>query len=199
MTVLLPYTDGSCSSSLRLFTQGTGGVPPRIEEDRSVDESGVDGIGLLKADLVDDLTASCFIQPSQETIDYVEPAAKKSGLLLLLNPQWRLTDDAFDKASKEQGFFGSVASFLGGKGGALRRLDEMGFQAVYNLEGYICRGYNVRLVKRFDSDYVVFAEKETDKFEKVGTKADGRPTYQEVEQMLVDQGYGYKYASDMGI
>lgn len=180
----------------RLFTREDSGVPPRIVEDRSIDESGVDGIGLLKAELGEE-AANCFVQPSQETIDYVDSAAKKPGLVLLFNPQWRLTDDAFDKASREGGIFGQMASFLGGKGGTLKRLDEMGFESVYSLEGYVCRGYNIRMVKRFDSDYVVFCEN-NGKYSRVGTKST-RPTYQEVEQMLVDLGYGFKYAQDIGI
>ena len=138
----------TCSDVLRLFTRDDSGVPPRIVEDRSVDESGVDGVGLLKAELGDE-KANCFVQPSQETIeDYVVPMAKQSGLILLFNPQWRLTDDVFDSASQETGFFGKVATFLGGKGGTLKKLDEMNFESVYNFEGYVCRGYNVRMIKR---------------------------------------------------
>lgn len=57
---------------------------------------------------------------------------------------------------------------------------------------------NVCKYCRFDSDYVVFCENKDGKYAKVGTKP-GRPTYQEVEKMLVDLGYGYKYAQDMGI
>lgn len=189
----------TCTEILRLFTREDSGVPPRIVEDRSVDESGVDGVGLLTADFGSE-TASCFVQPSQETIeDYVQSTVQKeSGLVLLMNPQWRLTDDVFDKASKDGGFFGSVASFLGGKGGTLKLLDEMGFTPVYTFEGYVCRGYNVRIIKRFDSDWVAFCEKESNNYENVGT-TEGRPTYQQVEQMLIDRGYGFKYAQDMGI
>ena len=42
------------------------------------------------------------------------------------------------KASKEGGFFGGVASFLGGKGNTLKRLDDLNFESVYNFEGYVC-------------------------------------------------------------
>ena len=62
-------------------------------------------------------------------------------------------------ASKNGGVFGGLASFLGGKGVSLQRLDEMGFDNAYTIEGYVCRGGNIRMVKRFDSDWVVFAGK----------------------------------------
>jgi hypothetical protein len=180
-----------------------GGVVPRLQEDRSVDESGVDGVGLWitqGASPEDDV--SCFVQPSQETIDAIESISSQAGsrLVALVNPQWRITDDALDTASREEGtVFGNLASFLGGKGGALRRLDAMGFEATYILEGYVCRGGNIRLIKRFDSDWGVFAENDaaTD-YIKVGTSKT-RPTYQEVDAMLEEKGISLKYARDIGL
>jgi hypothetical protein len=86
-----------------------------------VDESGVDGVGLWitqGASPEDDV--SCFVQPSQETIDAIESISSQAGsrLVALVNPQWRITDDALDTASREEGtVFGNLASFLGGKGG----------------------------------------------------------------------------------
>ena len=130
-------------------------MQPRIEEDRSIDESGVDGCSLLTAQLSGGTTAKCFIQPSQETVeDFVEAESKKSAsnLVCLLNPQWRVTDDWFDGVSRsDTGIFGSIAGFLGGKGNTLRKLAELGFEPTYSLEGYVCRGWNVRMVKRFDT------------------------------------------------
>jgi hypothetical protein len=179
-----------------------GGVPPRLDEDRSVDESGVDGIGLWLtqgASPQDDV--SCFVQPTQETIDAIENISNQAGgrLVALLNPQWRITDDALDTASRSEGLFGNLASFLGGKGGSLRRLDELGFDNAYILEGYVCRGGNIRFIKRFDSDWAVFAENDaaTD-YIKVGTSKT-RPTYQEVDAMLEDKGISLKYARDIGM
>lgn len=173
-----------------------------MQEDRSIDESGVDGIGLWitqGASPEDDV--SCFVQPSQETIDAIESISDQAGkrLVTLLNPQWRIIDDALDKASRSEGVFGNLASFLGGKGGSLRRLDSMGFESTYILEGYVCRGGNIRLIKRFDSDWGVFAENDaaTD-FIKVGTSKT-RPTYQEVDGMLEDRGISLKYARDIGL
>ena len=57
-----------------------GGVVPRLQEDRSVDESGVDGIGLWitqGASPEDDV--SCFVQPSQETVDAIESISSQAG------------------------------------------------------------------------------------------------------------------------
>jgi hypothetical protein len=185
----------------RRFSRNKIGIPPRIQEDRSVDESGVDGVGLWvtqNSSPEDDV--SCFLQPTQETIDTVETISKQAGkrLVLLLNPQWRFADDALDAASRNDSFLGNLASFLGGKGNSLKRLDDLGFENVFTLEGYVCRGGNIRLIKRFDSDWAVFAENDNASgYIKVGTSAN-RPTYQEVDQMLNDKGITLKYARDMG-
>ena len=145
----------------RYSRNASGGVVPRLLEDRSLDESGVDGIGLWitqGASAKDDI--SCFVQPSQETVDAIESISNQAGdrLVALLNPQWRIIDDALDQASRSETPFGKFASFLGGKGNSLRRLEELGYENVFILEGYVCRGGNVRLVKRFDTEWCVFAE-----------------------------------------
>jgi hypothetical protein len=187
---------------LRRVSGDVGGVPPKIVEDRSIDESGVDGVGLLMTqsrDPVDDI--SCFVQPLQETVGAIESISKQAGerLVVLVNPQWRNVDDALDAASRNEGLFGTFASFLGGKGGSLKRLDDAGFQNVFTVEGYVCKGGNVRLLKRFDTDWVVFAENdsETD-YIKLGSMKT-RPTYQDVEKMLDDKGISLKYARDIGL
>jgi hypothetical protein len=224
----------------------TTGVPPRIIEDRTIDESGVDGIGLLytqsrggggggdnddartdggdggggfggffggSASSLPSLSENdmcVFVQPTQESVDVIENLSTKttsspsssspsSPLIALLNPQWRNVDDALDSASKSGGVIGAFASFLGGKGLVLRKLDALGYRPTYTLEGYVCKGGNVRLIKRYDSDWVVFAENDDGtKFARVGSMKD-RPTYQDVEKMLDDEGVGYKYARDLGM
>ena len=167
-----------------------------------MDESGVDGIGLWLtqgASPKDDI--SCFVQPSQETVSAVEEISRQAGsrLVTLMNPQWRITDDALDQASRDEGVLGSLASFLGGKGSSLRRLDDLGFDNTYVLEGYVVRGGNVRIVKRFDSDWRVFAENDaaTD-FIPVGS-SECRPTYQDIDAMLEEKGISLKYARDIGL
>ena len=221
-------------------TTATTGVPPKIIEDRSIDESGVDGVGLLytQTGSVSDNIGSInggadgsggfgfgvggslslptlsendmcvFVQPTQEVVDVVESLSTKrqafstassSPLIALLNPQWRNVDDALDVASKSNNIFGQFASFLGGKGSSLRRLEALGYRSTYTLEGYVCKGGNIRLIKRFDSDWIVFAENDKgDKYVKVGTSVE-RPSYQVVEKMLEEKGVGYKYARDLGL
>ena len=175
---------------------------PRLQEDRSFDESGVDGVGLWVtqgATAADDV--SCFVQPSQETIDGIERISSQAGerMVALINPQWRIVDDALDAASKKEGIFGQFASFLGGKGNSLKRLEELGFENTYILEGYVCKGGNIRLIKRFDSDWYVFAQNDalTDFIECGSSKQ--RPSYQDVDKMLDDKGITLKYARDMGL
>jgi len=193
----------ACQEILRRYNRNAqGGVVPKLQEDRSFDESGVDGVGLwvtLGATAADDV--SCFVQPSQETIDGIEAISAQAGerVVALVNPQWRIVDDALDVASKKEGLFGSLASFLGGKGDSLKRLDALGFENVYVMEGYVCRGGNVRLVKRFDSDWFVFAQNDaqTD-FIEVGS-AEQRPSYQDVDDMLESKGITLKYARDIGM
>ena len=187
---------------LRRFSRTESGVPPRILEDRSVDESGVDGISLfLTQSTSPEDDVCCFLQPTQETIDSVENISEQAGkrLVLLANPQWRFVDDALDSQSRQEGILGSFASFLGGKGNSLRRLDDMGYEYVFVLEGYVCRGGNIRMIKRFDSDWVIFAENDslTD-YIKVGTSKI-RPTYQDIDQMLQDMGVSLKFARDIGL
>lgn len=132
---------------LRKLTQdaatATGGLPCRIVEDRSVDESGVDGIGLLSTT---DGSIQCYVQPTQEIADIFVSTAQRTDpdqLVVLFNPQWRQVDDALDTASQGEGFLSGLASLLGGKGGTLKRVKEAGFVPVYSLEGYVCRGSNV--------------------------------------------------------
>lgn len=193
----------ACQEILRRYSRNAqGGVVPRLLEDRSFDESGVDGIGLWLtqgATASDDV--SCFVQPSQETIDGIERISSQAGerVVAIMNPQWRIVDDALDSVSREESFLGAFASFLGGKGNSLRRLDEMGFESVYCMEGYVCRGGNVRLVKRFDTDWFVFAENDdgTDYIE-VGSSVQ-RPSYQDVDQMLDAKGITLKYTRDFGL
>lgn len=199
-----------------------GGVPPRITEDRSIDESGVDGCGLLTMSPTtaisssssgsggdDDATVaqpiSCFVQPTQEVVSYGAMdkvcAGNDQQLVLMMNPQWRNIDDALDTASKETGLFGVIASFLGGKAGVLNKLEnELGFvNDVYTVEGYVCKGGNIRLVKRFDTNWVIFAENDSmTNYIEVGQSI-SRPTYQDCDKMLDDRGISVKYARDIGL
>mmetsp|Transcript_25640 Transcript_25640/g.54156 ORF Transcript_25640/g.54156 Transcript_25640/m.54156 type:complete len:221 (+) Transcript_25640:784-1446(+) len=148
-----------------------------------------------------------FVQPNQEAVESIEKLSRQSSsssVIALLNPQWRDVDDAFDAASKNDGVFGALASFLGGKGSATRRLGELGYVPTYTLEGYVCRGGNVRMVKRYDSEWVVYAERDKERgdytsyYVELGRSVE-RPRYQDVEAMLDEKGISYKYARDLGM
>ena len=119
--------------------------------------------------------------------------------MVILNPEWQNVDDTLDSASKNGGSFRTLASFLGGKGDSLRRLEENGFQNTFTIEVYVCQRGNVKLVKRFDSDWTIFAENDsgTD-YIKMGTSK-SRPTYQDFDKMLDEKGVSLKYARDIGL
>jgi len=189
-------------AAIRELSINAGGMPPKIREDRSVDQSGVDGVGLLVSQSsTPSEDMSCFVQPTQETVSSVESISDQAGdrLVVLMNPQWRITDDALDAASKDGGIWRGLASFLGGKGDSMQRLSDVGFQDIFTLEGYVCKGGDIRLAKRFDSDWFVFAANDdATGYIKLGTMKD-RPTYQDVDGMLDDKGIGLKYARDFGM
>lgn len=193
----------TCRAIMRIYAKDVGGVVSRLREDRSIDETGVDGMGLWFSEGAtpkDDVC--CFVQPSQETVKSIETISNEAGsdrLVLIMNPQWRITDDALDSASRSSSPFGSLAKFLGGKGGSVQTLERLGFQSTYIIEGYVCKGGNVRLWKRFDTDWYVFAENDagTD-YIQVGSM-ETRPTYQDVDKMLDEKGITLKYARDMGL
>jgi Domain of unknown function (DUF1995) len=205
---------------VRAFTttrNPTNSVPPRITEDRSYDESGVDGVGVLTTD---DNSITCWIQPTQENVDeFIAMAERNSKLspngddikiVMLLNPQWRQVDDALDTASQQSTnpFLKGLANFLGGKGAVLQRCRDVGYTPVYTLEGYVCRGANVRLLQTYSQsnnvgqppEWVVFCERDdNESYIQIGTQSSSRPTYQEVEEMMTKADIGYKYARDIGL
>lgn len=183
---------------LRKLAADGSGFPSRVKEDRSVDESGVDGIGRFETE---DGNVLCWLQPTQEIVDQIVATAKKDGdgVQILLNPQWRTVDDALDTYSQGEGFLSGLASFLGGKGDALKSLAQAGFKPVYSFEGYVCRGSNIRLLQVQDSDWAVFCERDDqESFVSIGTLST-RPTYQQVDEMLQKADIGYKYARDIGL
>ena len=186
------------------------GIPPKIIEDRSIDDSGVDGVGILatKTNILSKKTneeeeeeeITCYVQPLQESVPTIlrkvstgdSSDEEEKGLAILVNPQWRLVDDALDSASQMDGFLGSLASFLGGKGGVLKQLVDADFQSTYILEGYVCKGRNVRLLKTFNTKWTIWAETDNStnrnpEFKLIGTSSTSdRPSYQDIESMFDD-------------
>jgi hypothetical protein len=64
---------------------------------------------------------------------------------------------------------------------------------VYTIEGYVCKNRNIRLIKRFDSNWRVFvADTDGENYTPVGTSV-GRPTYQECDKMLDEAGIVLSY------
>ena len=204
--VAAPTAERVLRQLLSAQAASSSGLPPRLTEDRSIDESGVDGVGLWVSD---DQSVQCFVQPTQELVDdvVVDAAAKasrKDQLIVLFNPQWRQVDDALDTASQGEGFLSGLASFLGGKGATLKRLQTAGFEPVYTLEGYVCRGRNVRLLKILDSDWSIFYQNDdaddSNNFVSVGQlPKTQRPTYQDVDALMSEAGVSLGYARDMGL
>jgi hypothetical protein len=191
----------TASALLRRLASATAGagVPPRVAEDRSVDESGVDGVGLFTTS---DSKYCVWVQPTQENVDEIclrAARAPEGQVHLLLNPQWRLVDDALDVASMGTGPLAGLANFLGGKGRSLQKLDDAEFVPVYTLEGYVCRGSNVRLLQVRGSPWHVFCERDDrESFLLLGTLP-VRPTYQQVDELLDRANVGFKYARDIGL
>jgi Domain of unknown function (DUF1995) len=184
--------------SISSSTSTTGNVPPRFIEDRTVDPSGTDGVGLLYSTPSTAMISSfeCWIQPTQEIVPDIcqrSPSAPtRAAVSVLMNPQWRLVDDALDVASSESSsspsWLSNFASFLGGKGNTLKLLKEDGYQPVYTLEQYVCRNCNIRLIQVIDSKWHIYYEPKRQEgsnheFVYLGS-TDVRPTYQEVKSLV---------------
>jgi hypothetical protein len=67
----------------------------------------------------------------------------------------------------------------------------LGYWPTYTLEGYVRKGgEKVRLMKRFDSNWIVFAKNNNgDKFACIDNVRD-QSTYQDVERMMYDKVWG---------
>lgn len=209
--------------------QAKNNLISRIQEDRSVDDSGVDGVSLL---YTEDQSIKCWIQPSQENVEqFIQQASDANQynsnnnnqqqqqrsppkIVILFNPQWRQVDDILDSASQNSNanpFWKGLANFLGGKGAVLQQCYEVGYRPIYALEGYVCRGSNIRLLQLYEGSnnendkkkttWTVFCERDTDdrSYIKIGTTGGIRPTYQDVERMMTESNIGYKYARDIGL
>jgi hypothetical protein len=121
-------------------------APPQqtaVTREQRIDVSGVDGISLWLSQLPsprDDVSAFC--QPSSETVDAVRQVCASAGprLVLLVNPQWRETSDAYDTLGGRGGLLGRVGNFLGGTSGARADMAELGFQDAYLVQQFVVRG-----------------------------------------------------------
>ena len=96
-----------------------------------LDVSGVDGEALWSsqcASPADDV--SILVQPSVEVEGAIKQVCDSAGnrLVVMVNPQYRESDDTLDYISKSGGLFSNLAGFLGGKAKFVKMLDdEIGF------------------------------------------------------------------------
>jgi len=184
---------------LRKISVSTAGVPPSLREQR-LDASGVDGESVWMAQSSkpsEDGVA--FVQPSAEVLDSIEQVCANAGErpVLMVNPQWREGDDPLDALSRQGGLVGALGCFLGGKAATERRLAELGFRPVYTLAQFSCRGSNVVLTRSYPSDWAVFVEQGSEDEPEFLFSATERPTYQSVEEQLVEQGVPFRFASEL--
>ncbi len=141
---------GACSPLVRRLLQLL--APPNqaaVTREQRIDASGVDGISLWLSQLPsprDDVSAFC--QPSPESVDAVRQVCSSAGprLVLLVNPQWRETRDAYDTLGGRGGLLGRVGNFLGGTSGAQAALADLGFEDVYLVQQFVVRGDDCQIV-----------------------------------------------------
>lgn len=185
---------------LRALAPRLAGVPARLVEQR-LDSSGVDGESLWMAqagDAKDDV--SVLVQPSVETASAIEQVCESAGsrLVLMVNPQYRETDDTLDYIAKSGGVFGKVATFLGGKGAFVQRLAELGFQDTFSLQQYVIRGTEVKYYKSYPSDWQIFVTGDDDEPIFLGSSPE-RPDYNRIDEVLESNGVAAKYSRDLDL
>ena len=144
---------GACSPLVRKLLQLL--APPQqaaVTREQRIDESGVDGISLWLSQLPsprDDVSAFC--QPSGESLAAVRQVCRDAGprLVLLVNPQWRETRDAYDELGGRAGLLGRVGNFLGGTSGVRQDVAELGFVDAYLAQQYVVRGDDCQIVRAY--------------------------------------------------
>lgn len=171
------------------------GVPPSLREQR-LDASGVDGESVWVAQSSQpENDAVAFVQPSGEQMERVSGMCKSAGgrPVLLVNPQWKERDDPLDALSRKGGLLGSLGNFLGGKAATEAELKDLGFQDVYTLVQYRCRGSLIFLQLNYPDGWTAFYRQGVDDQDwKTLINQPQRPTYQEVEAALVAAGVPFR-------
>eukprot|EP00281_Chroomonas_sp_CCMP1168_P029838 CAMPEP_0206236518 /NCGR_PEP_ID=MMETSP0047_2-20121206/13761_1 /ASSEMBLY_ACC=CAM_ASM_000192 /TAXON_ID=195065 /ORGANISM="Chroomonas mesostigmatica_cf, Strain CCMP1168" /LENGTH=324 /DNA_ID=CAMNT_0053660865 /DNA_START=139 /DNA_END=1113 /DNA_ORIENTATION=- len=195
----------ACSPLTRAFLRklagNEGGIGATCKEQR-LDESGVDGESLWIAQgssPKDDVSAFC--QPSGEQLDTIKKVCDSAGprLVLIVNPQWRETDDSYDQLAQKQGFLGQLANFVGGTSGLKKQISGMGFEDAYLLQQYVVRGDDCQIVKAYPfKEWYAYTEDDSGKVICLGRQAE-RPTYQDISKMFEDKGVAMRWAREAGI
>lgn len=180
-------------------------APPQqtaVTREQRIDVSGVDGISLWLSQLPsprDDVSAFC--QPSSETVDAVRQVCASAGprLVLLVNPQWRETSDAYDTLGGRGGLLGRVGNFLGGTSGARADMAELGFQDAYLVQQFVVRGDDCQIILAYPyPNWVVYTTADDGRSVFLGEQP-RRPTYQDIEALLEAKGVASKWARDAGL
>ncbi|KAJ1490870.1 hypothetical protein T484DRAFT_2018545 [Baffinella frigidus] len=176
-------------------------LAPKIREQR-LDESGVDGISLFTAECTssrDDVSAFC--QPSAETVGAIEQVCSAAGprVVLIVNPQWRETNDGYDQLGAQKGLLGQIGNFLGGTADVRGKIVELGFKDVYLLQQFVVRGDDCQILFVYGYDsWVVWTKNDSQKDILIGEQKT-RPSYQDIEKMLETRGITNKWARDIGL
>jgi hypothetical protein len=184
---------------VRALSFSAGGVAPRLKEQR-LDRSGVDGEGLWTSECVsasDDVSA--LVQPSSEQLKNIEAVCQSASgrLVLMINPQYRDSDDTMDFLAGKGGLFGSMANFLGGKAKFVGALDELGFQTTFALEAYVIRGSELKYLKTWGSDWKIYITDDEGQPLFLG-ESTTRPDYNRIDDLLEKNLVAQKALRDLG-
>jgi hypothetical protein len=180
---------------LATMSTDVAGVPPALSEQR-LDQSGVDGesVWLAQSSKPED-DGMAFVQPSTEQLRQIEAASNTAGArpILLCNPQWKERDDPLDALSRKSGLLGALGNFMGGKAGMEESLINMGFRDIYTLATYRCRGSLIYLQLAYPYGWTAFYRQGVDDEQwKPLIQSEARPTYQQVEDALVEAGVPFR-------
>lgn len=197
---------------VRRLSPPTAGVPPRLRE-QQLSVSGVDGESLWVSECGDPKKdVSCFVQPTNEMLSNLQLvcSSAKDRLVLMVNPQYKDTDDTLDfiaKAGSQEGsgglgfFAASVANFLGGKAGFVGELDKLGFRTTFCLEQYVVRGSELKYLYTWGIGWQAFVT--GDDGEPISLSGPERalslrPDYNRIAAFLEGQGVAVKAVRDLG-
>lgn len=176
-----------------------GGVPARLREQR-LDVSGVDGEGLWTsecASAADDVSA--LVQPSSEQLSNIQAICKSANgrLVLMVNPQYRDSDDTMDFIASKGGLFGSMASYLGGKAKFVQALDDLGFETTFAYEQYVIRGSEMKYLFVFGQKWQIFITDDDGEALRIGESV-SRPDYNSIDAFLEKNLVAAKALRDLG-
>ena len=178
-----------------------GGAAPTVREQR-IDASGVDGEALMVAEASEArLDASAFVQPSLETQRKIEEVCGAAGprLVLMVNPQFRDSDDTLDFLASKAGFLGQLGGFLGGKAQFVQKMDDLGFADVFSLQEFVTTGTQVRIYLSYPYKWQIFAlsDRDDEAAVKLG-ESDERPDYNVIAEVLLANKIEPKIFRDVG-